>query len=410
MSSKNNSIYITSYERRNINNNEQNTYYSDPTVISAIEQAGMSTQLQDSHSRRHYYNHAISLASENTLNEHATNLYYFAQHEDANKIESLFKLERSSSSGFLVPGLISYSNNVLIFELPPTHKMVSHVPVNKDNINEDVLAAYKVDSYIPIPWQVYIAIFNNDKRLIDTYMYYSRNSIIASGIEEPLYSPTLPNFYSNGMLCRPFYSSMEDVEKYSQDLSGIFAAAYDSVWNSGWNADLIDTIMDLTPHTCYPVNQRRSESFKHAKEYFESQGKLNVFENHYNRINIISGNSRNKSFSLYINSILNFSLNDIVNSIFPVPSANQLWENDYETIKENLAEEFFEDNDPDCYNEDDLSQFIDDGVSLLRFKLKSFKDIVSNVLHVSSRHNLYQLTAGSYKSNSQHLSENILHY
>ena len=409
ISDKNSKICITAFERRTNNNSEQLGYYSEPSVITNLQNSG-NRDLLDAHTRKFFKNQAISFSLNTSITEHNTNLYYFVKGQNSSAIESIFNLKTPSPSGLLVPGLISYTNNVLIFELPPTYKMVSHVPVNKDSINDEILSQYKVDSYIPIPWQVYIAIFNNENRLIDTYMYYSRNSIISAGVDEPLYSPALPNFYSNGMLCRPFYSSMDDVEKYTQDLSGIFSAAYDSVWNSGWNADLLDSILDISAHVYFPTHKAKSSQFKHCKQYFESQEKVQIFEDYYKKLSLIPSSSRHKSFSHYVNSILNFSLEDVLNSIFATPSAHQIWEQDFEHLRENLVEQFLEDNDSEYYNEDDLSAYIDEGVSVLKYQLKSFQQVVSNVLKISSSHNLYQLSSGSYKTNYKFLFDNLIRY
>ena len=36
------------------------------------------------------------------------------------------------------------------------------------------------------------------------------------------------------------YESMEDIDGYSKDLSGVIASAYDWIWNSGFNHDLTE--------------------------------------------------------------------------------------------------------------------------------------------------------------------------
>jgi hypothetical protein len=95
--------------------------------------------------------------------------------------------------------------------------------------------------YLPIPWQVYIAMYNpEDMRLVSVKMFFTSNSL--ASLDQPIYSPPLYNFYSNGTLCRPFFSSMEDIEKYPKDLSGIIASAYDWIWNSGFNFDITESI------------------------------------------------------------------------------------------------------------------------------------------------------------------------
>ena len=52
--------------------------------------------------------------------------------------------------------------------------------------------------------------------------------------------PPIPNFFTNGLLCRPMFDKMNDVDGYSKDLSGVIASAYDWIWNTGFNHDLTE--------------------------------------------------------------------------------------------------------------------------------------------------------------------------
>lgn len=138
----------------------------------------------------------------------------------------------------LFPGVRHLSPGIILFERPPTHKVVSAYNDYRDSITKETSAS---EYYLPIPWQVYIAMYNpDDMRLVSVKMFFASSSL--TSLDQTIYSPPLYNFYSNGTLCRPFFSSMEDIEKYPKDLSGVIASAYDWIWNSGFNFDITESI------------------------------------------------------------------------------------------------------------------------------------------------------------------------
>ena len=127
---------------------------------------------------------------------------------------------------------------MIIFEMPPSMRHVSYQHAYRDNANGDTYRQY----YVPVPWQVYIAIFSDEMRLVDVQMYFSKTSLYSP--DQQLYCPPMLNFYSNGALCRPFLSSIEDIEKYPKTISGIIASAFDWVWNTGFNWDITEQICE----------------------------------------------------------------------------------------------------------------------------------------------------------------------
>lgn len=138
----------------------------------------------------------------------------------------------------LIPGVRLLSPGVVVFERPPSHQVISLFKDYRDNINQDTS---ETEYYIPIPWQVYIATYNPQTfRLIDVKMFFTASSLYDK--DQPIYAPPIYNFYSNGKLCRPFFSSMEDVDKYPQNINGIIASAFDFIWNSGFNLDITENI------------------------------------------------------------------------------------------------------------------------------------------------------------------------
>lgn len=144
-------------------------------------------------------------------------------------------------SRFLPPGVRYITPGLIVFEKPPTHKLISIFDDYKDTLSHNTRVT---DYYLPIPWQVYIASYNpKDMRLYSVKMYFSNSSIYSSN--QHIYTPPLHNFFANGKLCRPFFSTMEDIEKYSQDYSGIIASAYDWIWNTGFNLDITQNIAEF---------------------------------------------------------------------------------------------------------------------------------------------------------------------
>jgi len=151
------------------------------------------------------------------------------------------KQQTKKSEDFLSPGLIATSPNFTIYELPPTSKLIQYYKTTREQINEE--QELKTEK-VPLPWQVYVAVHDVNYNLLDTFMYFAKDSILKNGFKQNVFLPFMPNFYSNGLLCRPFYGSYEDVSRYAKNIAGVTQASYDAVWNSGWNFDLCDGIME----------------------------------------------------------------------------------------------------------------------------------------------------------------------
>ena len=146
-----------------------------------------------------------------------------------------------NSNSIIPPGLIHIDKNFLVFEKPPTHKLVNIYNQYLHDIGDDTrLYSY----YLPIPWQVYIVEFDpNNNRTCLVKMFFSKSSLV--NFDQQLFLPPIPNFYVNGLLCRPFFNSMDDIERYSPDVPGIMESAYDWVWASNFNLDLSETISSV---------------------------------------------------------------------------------------------------------------------------------------------------------------------
>ena len=139
----------------------------------------------------------------------------------------------------LIPGLRFIGNNYIIFEMPPTQKVIDY----KEAYREDDSPLDR-QCYIPIPWQIYIAIYDPaTMRLLSVQMYFTNTPL--TSFNQTIYLPPILNFYASGALCRPFFETIEDIEKYPQNITGIFASAYDWVWNSGYNFDIVEPISEF---------------------------------------------------------------------------------------------------------------------------------------------------------------------
>jgi len=148
------------------------------------------------------------------------------------------------TSGLLFPAVVYSAPGILIFERPPTQKLVQYIDRPVDYISEES----DINFYnLPLPWQLYIAEYDPKTMLLcKAHMYFMDESF--KDPDQIMYAPPLPNFYANGSLCRPFLASMQDVEGYDKTLSGVMASAYDWIWNSGFNHDLSEVIMAIYSH------------------------------------------------------------------------------------------------------------------------------------------------------------------
>lgn len=156
--------------------------------------------------------------------------------EHFNASISLDKSHLESSPYF--PGIRFMSPGIIVFERPPMYQIIDIDNDYRDNINDETSSS---QYYLPIPWQIYVCTYNpQDMRLSSVKMFFTDSYL--SDVEQEVFAPPMFNFYSNGVLCRPFFPSMDDIEKYSQDINGVIASAYDWVWNSGFNYDITENI------------------------------------------------------------------------------------------------------------------------------------------------------------------------
>jgi len=177
----------------------------------------------------------------------------------------------SDNLSLIHPGIRHLSENILVFEMPPAYRHLSY----QESYREATDNKPYQDYYLPIPWQIYIATMTPQMRLASVHMYFSKTPLYST--DQRLYVPPIFNFYSDGSLCRPFFESMDDIEKYPKNYSGIMASAFDWIWNSGFNWDITENIFEYIYNDKYtsmiPLINSQNSSEAILKEF--SQNKIN---------------------------------------------------------------------------------------------------------------------------------------
>lgn len=248
--------------------------------------------------------------------------YSFGNISDINQISNLSKFILSPQSSYVFendvipPGLLHVSDNLVVYEKPPVLKNIFFVPQQLDAITD---SSEQQIYTLPLPWQVYFVNYSSyydedtgtRKSIVsDVYMYFSMHPARHSFTD--LYLPPLPNFYANGLLCRPMFNNMEDVTRYPNTLAGIISSSYDWVWNSGTNADLTEALLQPIIQSSTPfantvlkhANPALSQYCDPSSSFYSS----NIYSTHL------------------FNSWQSISLDDILTIEFPspVPDFSQL--------------------------------------------------------------------------------------
>jgi len=208
-----------------VNSNSTKIY-----VNNLSSQSSYSTEIENID----HYNRKPKIASED--------LFKYSILSPLTSLLSPFVPSKTShtNSGIMPPGLLYVSKNYLIFEKPPCYQTIFVTPKTVSEISDsDEPYVYR----LPIPWQVYMVQYTSVQDAYYTAnvrMHFSNGPILSS--DQNIHMAPLTNLYSSGELCRPMYSSMEDIDRYSKDLSGVITSAYDWIWNSGANIDLTSSI------------------------------------------------------------------------------------------------------------------------------------------------------------------------
>ena len=152
-------------------------------------------------------------------------------------------------SGIIPPGLLYASEEMLIFERPPSIQTITWTPSMLDDINEE--SSYNTYQ-IPVPWQVYFVSFSKAEQyhIINNIRLAFCSSPLNS-FDQPLYLPPITNFYTTSEMCQPSYSLYEDLIDGTDTIAGIMQKAYTQVWSSGMNVDLTASVLKHLKHFAF---------------------------------------------------------------------------------------------------------------------------------------------------------------
>lgn len=175
------------------------------------------------------------------------------------------------TSGILPPAVrwISGQGDMFVFERPPRMQTLSYYPVEADMIDSNTkLCTYN----IPIPWTVYVVVVS--ATMVPTEIrVFARNSPLES-LSDLVYLLPIPNLYYSGALCAPIFEKFEAQEP---TLAAAAQAAYNMVWNSGFNFDLIDAIKaSLGQHVPFYIVRKSRNSFSKTANFFQRWSECSI--------------------------------------------------------------------------------------------------------------------------------------
>ena len=301
--------------------------------------------------------------------------------------------------GILPPGVLAIADNFVVYEKPPTYQNIFLYPSTLDSMPSEISDKRQKIFRLPIPWQLYIADFytnpeDNTCYTTSVSMFFMDSQLYSP--DQNLYLPPLSNFYCNASLCRPFFSSMEDIERYPKNIAGIIESSYDWIWSGGSNLDLTQACAQFYIQT---LNQQ--QSVDNNSNYLISGNKTSILHNALgHRIPRLSYGTYYVDYSYYetyLSAWENIPIENITSCYWPNPSLQQTYNMEYSSLYDAHVSEYIEylrEND-DYYNEDcddpDCSchenQYTEDSINHDDFmeyvggspnaKVKSYFDIIS---------------------------------
>lgn len=294
------------------------------------------------------------------------------------------------SDNLIPPGLKYIDKNYLVYERPPTYKLINFYPVYLDQIVDSISP---VSYYLPLPWQLYVVHFDNSYRTYSVRMFFMNSPLQSE--DQILYLPYIPNFYTNANLCRPFFSTLNDIERYTKDISGVIQSSYDWVWFSNFNLDLTETVSSIyTQKTPLEVSRGiTSPSYSNYRIPFQ------IVDETYKIIE-------------------KFSLKDVCSFIWPNPSFNQHYSVDDENLDYDyyfeqyclannlsLDPEYYEDDESGYYSYDHFYESVLESSDFRNFIPKSYNKpkTYSEIINFIKLNTLSEFSVGPY-----YYLENIL--
>jgi hypothetical protein len=215
-----------------------------------------------------------------------TNLSTLVVDDDSQVLQKVFNsmLNNEIDTGCLPPGVRFLYPGLIVFEKPPTKKLIQYLPYSLSEMEDSEEAYYNEEEEVyeevtpidlegnlkvfevPIPWQLYIITYSTSLssmyHVTSVKMFFMNTSLL--GQDTNLYSPYIPNFYLDGHMCPPRIESSDEILRYPQNVEGAISCAYDWVWNTGFNRDLVETIYS-TADVDNPLMQELNSSFYNPK-------------------------------------------------------------------------------------------------------------------------------------------------
>lgn len=145
-------------------------------------------------------------------------------------------IRQSSNVGILPPVVrwISPSRRCVILERPPTLVSIVYHGMKVSDLKKATEQTFD----IALPWMCYGVVFDHLNRPLSVRLY-----ALHGPLESPLsrlFDLPLPNIYEDsGLFCLP---STESFGQRTLTLSQGLAAAYQMVWSSGFNTDIIHNV------------------------------------------------------------------------------------------------------------------------------------------------------------------------
>ena len=352
--------------------------------------------------------HDIGLEEAKQLNnkkDDSSQLFNYTQSE---KLNDYFYNVTNNDPHFLNPGFISCTKNIVVFETPPSYKLIQYYNYTRENINEencnDILTVR-----IPVPWQVYVAIHDGSYKLIDTYMFFARESILNTDFNQTVYLPYLLNFYTNSQLCRPFYSDYSDVSRYPTNINGLMHSAYDSVWNSGWNFDLFDCVAE------FRMSVFRNGSMQAVLEYLQEKSpeRHSLFANAYTAFQTTHQVYSIRMFSALCEMLSILTPEEALMLPMSTPSYHKIMDVEVDYYRTESWQNFIENGDYDSDSAEDeeymnemFNEFLEsNSYSNPRKDLRSLEKVVSNIFQ-EYRESFKQIaSSGGLVSNNKNYTQ-----
>lgn len=156
--------------------------------------------------------------------------------------------------GLLPPAVrwVSPDRKTVVFERPPSVQYIEVAWAKQVEAHD----ARKYSWELPIPWSEYVVHFDSEYNPIIIHTYL-RGAPLMDMSDHVCLMPMF-NQYANSSLCKPVVGTWEE---HPPTISWGVQEAYNMVWNSGFNLDLIDTLNWLTHYDCF-ITKSYSERFK----------------------------------------------------------------------------------------------------------------------------------------------------